>query len=72
MVLIILCVVLLILLLLAIGITLLICFFAGEAFSWGIVALVWLFLLMHRCRWRREWLGIKQATVWAYRNTPAT
>ena len=46
MVLIILCVVLLILLLLAIGITLLICFFAGEAFSWGIVALVWLFLLI--------------------------
>lgn len=46
MVLIILCVVLLILFLLAIGITLLICFFAGKAFSWGIVALVWLFLLI--------------------------
>lgn len=46
MVLIILCVVLLILFLLALGATLLICFLAGETFSWGIVALVWLLLLI--------------------------
>lgn len=46
MVLIILCVGLLVLLLLAIGVTMLICLLAGETFSWGIVALVWLFLLI--------------------------
>lgn len=46
MVLIILCVGLLVLLLLAIGVTMLICLLAGETFSWGIVALVWLILLI--------------------------
>lgn len=46
MVIIVLCVVGLILFLLALGTTMLICFLAGETFSWGIVALLWLVMLI--------------------------
>lgn len=46
MVIIVLCVVDLILFLLALGATMLICFLAGETFSWGIVALLWLVMLI--------------------------
>lgn len=46
MVIIVLCVVGLILFLLALGTTMLICFLAGEAFNWGIVALLWLVMLI--------------------------
>lgn len=43
---IVLCVVGLILFLLALGTTMLICFLAGETFSWGMVALMWLVMLI--------------------------
>lgn len=46
MMIIVLCVVGLILFLLALGTTMLICFLAGETFSWGIVALLWLVMLI--------------------------
>lgn len=46
MVIIVLCVVGLILFLLALGTTMLICFLAGETFSWSIVALLWLVMLI--------------------------
>lgn len=46
MVIIVLCVVGLILFLLALGTTTLICFLAGETFSWGMVALMWLVMLI--------------------------
>lgn len=46
MVIIVLCVVGLILFLLALGTTTLICFLTGEAFSWGVVALMWLVMLI--------------------------
>ena len=46
MVIIVLCVVGLILFLLALGTTMLICFLAGETFSWGMVALMWLVMLI--------------------------
>lgn len=46
MVIIVLCVVGLILFLLALGTTPLICFLAGETFSWGMVALMWLVMLI--------------------------
>lgn len=46
MVIIVLCVVGLILFLLALGTTTLICFLTGETFSWGMVALMWLVMLI--------------------------
>lgn len=43
---IVLCVMLIILFVIALAVTAFLCWVSGQAFSWGIVALVWLFLLV--------------------------
>lgn len=43
---IVLCVMLIILFVIALAVTAFICWVSGQAFSWGIVALIWLFLLV--------------------------
>ena len=43
---IVLCVMLIILFVIALGVTAFLCWVSATAFSWGIVALVWLFLLV--------------------------